>query len=101
MSNQENGYQDPKNTATEFSEPEQLSPVDREIQQVFSRPVRRNFRSTSINAFPDQINGIVVGELFNVVDEVGVVEDLRRLAAVADHGRERTRQEGNQKMRLI
>ena len=71
MSNQENGYQDPKNTATEFSEPEQLSPVDREIQQVFSRPVRRNFRSTSINAFPDQINGIVVGELFNVVDEVG------------------------------
>jgi hypothetical protein len=71
MSNQENGYQDPKNIATEFSEPEQLSPVDSEIQQVFSRPVRRNFRSTSINAFPDQINGIVVGELFNVVDEVG------------------------------
>jgi hypothetical protein len=73
MSNQENGYQDPKNTATEFSEPEQLSPIDSEIQQVFSRPVRRNFRSTSINTFPEdnQINGIVVGELFNVVDEVG------------------------------
>lgn len=71
MSNQDNRYRDPKNAANEVIEIEQLSPADKEIQQVFSRPVRRNFRSTSINASADdnQINGIIIGELFSVTDE--------------------------------
>jgi hypothetical protein len=73
MSNQENDYQDPINRATEILEVEQLSPVDRDIQQVFSRPVSRHSRSTAINVFPEDnhINGIVVGELFSIADEAG------------------------------
>ena len=52
---------------------ESASSADKEIQQVFSKPVNRSYRSTPINRIHEDnlISGVVVGEVFKVSDETG------------------------------
>ena len=72
MSNPKNGYQE-ATPSTEVSALEEMLPIDKEIQQVFSKPVSRNYRSIPINNIGDenQIYGVVIGEVFKVADEPG------------------------------
>ena len=52
---------------------ESLTPVDREVQDVLSKPVRQGYRSTPISRVQNEnrIFGVIVGEVFKVNDESG------------------------------
>lgn len=71
MSKQKNSLQE-STKETEASTLEQ-TPLDKDIQQVFSKPVTRASRSTPINRVHEenQIYGVVIGEIFKVADEAG------------------------------
>ena len=73
MSHQKDGYQNPGNITGEVSELDSMTPVEKEVQQVFSQPVRHNYRSTHINKAHEnnQIYGVLVGDIFKITDEVG------------------------------
>jgi hypothetical protein len=47
--------------------------VNEEVKQVFSKPVRQHYRSSTINKFHENnpIYGVVVGDIINVIDEAG------------------------------
>jgi len=50
-----------------------LMSVDKEVQQVLSKPVQRTYRSTPISKVHEEhrIAGVVVGEVFKITDEGG------------------------------
>ena len=73
MSHQNEDYQNPQNQSGEITQTDTLSPVEKEVQQVLSKPVRRNYRSTPINKTLEnsQIYGVIVGDIFKITDEAG------------------------------
>lgn len=72
MSNPKRDFQESINSA-EVSTLEQILPADNELQQVLSKPVAPNNRSTPIGKPQEdnRIYGVVIGEIFSVVDESG------------------------------
>lgn len=73
MSHQNDDYQNPQNQLGEATQSDNLSPVEKEVQQVLSKPVRRNYRSTPINKSLENssIYGVLVGDIFKISDEGG------------------------------
>jgi hypothetical protein len=72
MSNRKNSFQKSPDS-TEVSNLEQVTEVDKEIQQVFSKPVNQSYRSTPISGVRNEnrIYGVVIGEVFDITDEAG------------------------------
>ena len=73
MSQKKEGYQDANGGETQVTETQSMSPLDQEVQQVLSKPVRRNYRSLPINKAHEnnQIFGVLVGDIFKISDEGG------------------------------
>jgi len=72
MSHHKDGYQDSVADKSGVSV-ETISPMEKEVQQVLSKPVRRNYRSTPVNKTREnsQIYGVIVGDIFKVSEEAG------------------------------
>ena len=73
MSHQNDSAKNSGKGAGEVIEKDSLSAAEKEVQQVFSKPVRHIYRSIPINKAHEnnQIYGVIVGDIFNITDDAG------------------------------